>query len=233
MGLLDIFKKKPSGEAQVPSVGYPVPMGMPVPGPMPPEAPTDQVMAMQQQGLTNNQIIQTLQRQGYQPQQIYDAMAQAESRGGVEPMPEAPSAGPGLFPEAGMGAPRGEGMQREAPKGFEEVAEAIVDEKWSEFTKELGKLNEWKEATNSRLDKMDQSVNDMKADLENLHKAIVSKISEYDKNLLDVGTEIKAMEKVFQKVLPELTGSVAELSRITKTAKGKTASVPVKPVKKK
>jgi DNA-binding transcriptional MerR regulator len=224
MGLMDIFKRKPSAEPSAPTVGYPVPMGMQVPGPMPGETPTDQVMAMQQQGLTNNQIIQTLQRQGFQPQQIYDAMAQAESRGGPEPMPEAPSGGLGEFPAAGrMGG--GEGGQREAPKGFEEIAESIVEEKWNEFSKELGKMNEWKETATSRLDKVDQSMVDMKSDLDNLHKAIVSKISEYDKNLLDVGTEIKAMEKVFQKVLPELTGSVAELSRITKTVKTKPAPV--------
>jgi DNA-binding transcriptional MerR regulator len=168
---------------------------------------------MQQQGLTNNQIIQTLQRQGYQPQQIYDAMAMAENRGGMEPMmPEAPA------PEGGE-APR----QAEPPKGMEEMAEAIVEEKWHEFTRELGKVTEWQNATGSRLDKLEQSLGDMKSDLENLHKAIVSKISDYDKNLLDVGTEIKAMEKVFQKVLPELTGSVAELSRITKTVKSKPA----------
>ena len=54
-----------------------------------------------------------------------------------------------------------------------------------------------------------------------VREIIVAKISDYDKNLLDVGTEIKAMEKVFQKVLPELTGSVSELSRITKGIKGK------------
>ena len=119
-------------------------------------------------------------------------------------------------------------MQGEAPKGFEEIAEAIVEEKWHEFTRELGKVNEWKDATGSRLDKIDQSIADMKSDLDNLHKAIVSKISEYDRNLLDVGTEIKAMEKVFQKVLPDLTGSVAELSRITKTVKAKSSAVPVK-----
>ena len=63
---------------------------------------------------------------------------------------------------------------------------------------------------------------DMKADLDNLHKAIVSKIGEYDKNLLDVGTEIKAMEKVFQKILPTLTENVAELSRVTRNVKGPT-----------
>ena len=71
------------------------------------------------------------------------------------------------------------------------------------------------------MDKVEQSVVDVKADLDGLHKAIVSRIGEYDKTLMDVGTEIKAMEKVFQKVLPELTGNIQELSRITKTAKEK------------
>ncbi len=217
MGILDIFKKK-TAPSFGPPVGYPVPMGMPVPGSLPPAAPAEQVIAMQQQGMTNNQIIQTLQRQGYQPQQIYDALSQAESRAGIEPMPESPAQTPMMPAQA----------QGEVPKGYEEIAEAIVEEKWHEFTRELGKINEWKDATTSRLDKFEQSVSDMKSDLDNLHKAIVSKISEYDKNLLDVGTEIKAMEKVFQKVLPELTGSVAELSRITKTVKTKPALAPVR-----
>jgi hypothetical protein len=63
-------------------------------------------------------------------------------------------------------------------------------------------------------------MSDMKMDLDGLHKAIVARIGEYDKTLMDVGTEIKAMEKVFQKVLPELTGNIQELSRITKNVKG-------------
>jgi len=222
MGILDVFKKRQSNAYAGPPVAYPVPMGMPVPGPMQPEAPVDNVMALQQQGLTNNQIIQTLQRQGYAPQQIYDAMAMAENRNAVEPMPEAPVPGDYPSPQQQQRAPQ------EQPKGFEEIAEAIVEEKWHEFSRELVKVNEWKDSSASRLDKVEQSVNDMKSDLESLHKAIVSKISEYDKNLLDVGTEIKAMEKVFQKVLPELTGSVAELSRITKAVRAKPAAAPVR-----
>ena len=45
---------------------------------------------------------------------------------------------------------------------------------------------------------------------------MMGKISSYDQNLVDVGTEIKAMEKVFQKVLPNLTESVNKLDRMTK-----------------
>lgn len=192
MALLDVFKKKPAETAPKP-------------------APIDQVLAMQKQGLTNNQIVQALQRQGYETGAIMDAMTQAEAKKGVEPMPMPEEAPP--MPEHPM-------PETARPEAFEEIAEHIVDEKWQDFTRELAKMAEWKDSVNSRLDKIEQGMGDMKADLDNLHKAIVSKIGEYDKNLLDVGTEIKAMEKVFQKILPTLTENVAELSRVTRNVKG-------------
>jgi len=56
----------------------------------------------------------------------------------------------------------------------------------------------------------------MQQSFDKLHQAIIGKIAEYDKNILNVGTEIKAMEKVFQKVLPTFTENVNELSRVTR-----------------
>ncbi len=214
MALMDIFKKKKEEQAPY---GMPagMPQGMPpMPGEMPPmtsEVPISQVVSMQTQGLTNNQIIQTLQRQGFQATQIYDALAQAEAKRSIEPMEV-----PGEMP------PRTEA--RPAPPAHPEseaVVEQIIEEKWQELQKDLAKINEWKDMVTSRMDKLEQSMVDMKTDLDGLHKAIVSRIGEYDKTLMDVGTEIKAMEKVFQKVLPELTGNIQELSRITKNVKGK------------
>ncbi len=214
MALMDIFKKKKEEQAPY---GMPagMPQGMPpMPGEMPPmpsEVPISQVVSMQSQGLTNNQIIQTLQRQGFQATQIYDALAQAEAKRSIEPMEV-----PGEMP------PKTE--VRPAPPAHPEseaVVEQIIEEKWQELQKDLAKINEWKDMVTSRMDKLEQSTIDMKTDLDGLHKAIVSRIGEYDKTLMDVGTEIKAMEKVFQKVLPELTGNIQELSRITKNVKGK------------
>lgn len=195
MALLDFLKKTP-GQSPPPAYASPV----------------DQVLGMQGQGLTNNQIVQALQRQGYDTATIMDALSQADAKHGVEPFAPAP--------HEEMPVPQ---QQPQAPpqrsEAFEEIAEHIVDEKWQEFTRELGKVGEWRDSVNSRLDRLEQGVMDMKSDLENLHRGILTKIGDYDKNLLDVGTEIKAMEKVFQKVLPTLTENVAELSRITKQAK--------------
>jgi len=102
---------------------------------------------------------------------------------------------------------------------LEQLVEQIIEEKWRDLQKDITKVTEWKDSVGSRVDKLEQSLVDMKTDLEGLHKAIVARVGEYDKTLMDVGTEIKAMEKVFQQVLPELTGNIQELSRITKGIK--------------
>jgi uncharacterized protein (DUF433 family) len=55
--------------------------------------PTDKVLAMRQQGLSNNQIIQNLQTTGHEPNQIFDALNQADLKGSIESVspPELPS----------------------------------------------------------------------------------------------------------------------------------------------
>jgi prefoldin subunit 5 len=150
---------------------------------------------------------------------VFDALTQASSAPMMQPY-AAPAPAPAPehnFPE------HHEPAQQGAPGGFEEVAESIVEEKWHELTRDLGKIGEWKDQVTSRVDRLEQSISELRSNLENLHRAIVARISEYDKTLLDIGTEIKAMERVFSKALPELTESISELGRMTKAAKGEAA----------
>ncbi|MEA2036969.1 MAG: hypothetical protein U9O94_05640 [Nanoarchaeota archaeon] len=103
-------------------------------------------------------------------------------------------------------------------ESMEEVVEAVVEEKWKEKKKELGNLVEWKEEVNTKLAQLQQQIDDLKASFDGLHKGILGKITEYDENLNNVGTEIKAMGKVFSKVLPSFTESVNKLQRMGNTA---------------
>ena len=170
----------------------------------PPATPVDYVRNMRAQGYADQQIVEALRAQNYPESSINNAMNQAQIKTS-EPGPS-----PALlqdFPNLEKG---------DMDKGnFEEIAEAIVQEKWEELKVANAKRKEWEDTTSQDIVKLKQEVKDLKGDLDNLHKAIVSKISDYDQNLLSVGTEIKAMEKVFQKILPDLTKSVGELSRIT------------------
>lgn len=201
MALFDFGKKKQAA---------PAPPAQPAP---PQGTPTDKVVQMQQAGSSNNQIVQQLQGQGYSQTQIYDALNQAAAKRAVsnnggqtmQPPPQKPAPPPSPAPESS--------------ESTEELVESIIEDKWKEFKKKAAKEQKWKEDTETRLVKLEQTTSDLRGDLDNLHKAIVGKIGEYDRNLLSVGTEIKAMEKVFQKILPTLSDNVSELSKITKKMK--------------
>lgn len=179
--------------------------------------PVDQVIQMQQKNMTNNQIVEALQRQGFDINTIMDAIAQAEVMGGMQPLPVS-MPGPGLPP---MPPPPQQEKREEATPAAEEIAEKIVEEKWQQLDAQLKQWQDWRDNVNARVERLEQAIQDTRGDVDNLHKAIVAKIGDYDKNLMDVGTELKAMEKVFQKVLPTLTENVSELGRLTQKIKEK------------
>ena len=191
--------------------------------PAAPGNPIDQVMVMRQRGMGNDQIIQELERQGYNSSQIFDALNQASLMGpnpGIDQSQNFPQQD---FPQdqfmpsqQPMNQPQVQQPQIDKDQ-IEEVAEAIIDEKWKEFEEDLKVIIEWKEKTESKINKFEQEISDLAANINSLNRNITGKISEYDKNISSVGTEIKAMEKVFEKVLPSLTENVNRLERMSKS----------------
>ncbi|MEK6808103.1 MAG: hypothetical protein AABY14_00280, partial [Nanoarchaeota archaeon] len=104
--------------------------------------PLEQVMALRQQGYQNEQIIQILQSQGYPSNQIFDAMNQAD----IGSVPGAPSQGymqPEMQqPPEMTQTPQGQDTEPQQysldnREVIEEVAEAIIDEKWNELLKDI------------------------------------------------------------------------------------------------
>lgn len=188
----------------------------------PPASPTQNVLELRQQGLDNNQIVQSLTQQGFSPEQINDAMSLADAKGAVElqqPITQPQQAQPPVQPEQAQSMPPPPpftGGGSAADERIEELAEAIIDEKWKELSKNIDKIIAWKEKTEAKISVIEQEFVDIKKNFESLHSAILGKVSEYDQNIVSLGSEIKAMEKVFQKLLPTFTENVSELSRITK-----------------
>jgi len=202
MGLFSFGKKKKQEDADA------------APGAL----PFDQVMMMKQQGSSDDQITQNLQSQGYNTSQIYDAINRVNISGqqpAQDPTQQPPEM-PGYEMEGQMPPQQGMEPEPEPTERIEEIAEAIIDEKWKELSSDMNKVIEWKEKTESRLTKLEQQLLDIKASVDSLNSNLSNKISRYDQNITDVGTEIKAMEKVFQKVLPSLTENVNRLERISK-----------------
>lgn len=199
-------------------------------------SPINEIMQMKQQGLSNNQIIQNLQREGYTNTQIFDAMNQADTKMAVEGIQpsvldpnqaEQPAQSHGMFtqPPPDVNMPSNAAVQElntpvqstSLPTDdvrVEELVEAIIEEKWAELVKDVNKIVEWKNKMESKISEMEINLNNLKESFSDLNKAIIGKVNDYDKHILEIGSDIKAMEKVFSKVLPGFTENVNELSRI-------------------
>lgn len=113
-------------------------------------------------------------------------------------------------------------METSAPTSYndrndtEAIVESAVEEKWKDLESSLKPLLDWKEKADMRITKVEQEILILKENFDKLHEGVLGKISEYDTNLEDVGSSIKAMDKVMKEVLPELNESVNRLSRISK-----------------
>ncbi|MBI2143847.1 hypothetical protein HYU17_01690 [Candidatus Woesearchaeota archaeon] len=119
--------------------------------------------------------------------------------------------------QAGTGA--GYGGEGDISAKVEEISEAIIEEKWQDLMKDFNKVVEWKGSVEQRMAALEQRFSDLKTAFDTLQKGVVEKVSDYDKSVKDVASEMKALEQVFQKIIPTLTENVNELSRITKGMK--------------
>jgi len=206
------------------------------------------INTLKSQGLSNNQIIQTLERQGYNNTDIFDALNQTQL-GGVNTMnpsnqnnaqnmnnnpfgsnslnqnfPELDSTGDFGMPSVAPEAPGQINNMPLADPGMigstnEELIETIIEEKWNDLIKHVNKIIAWKNRTEQQVVKLEQEFSDLKDQFNELHKAVIGKVGEYDRNILNVGAEIKAMEKVFSNVLPVFVNNVKELNDISKKFK--------------
>lgn len=183
----------------------------------------DRIMQMQQQGFSNDQIVQTLQREGYKSNEIFDVIQMAEARKGVTgaaypPPPTthtsaSPAGAPGIIPPA-----RAESMI--PTEKIEEVAEAIIDEKWDELVESVNKIIDWKDKVESEMTAVNERIKQLNENMKTLQKSVMGKVEEYDRTMEEVGTDVKAMTKVFQEILPGFIENVQELSRVTSRVKG-------------
>ena len=108
---------------------------------------------------------------------------------------------------------------------IEEMVEAIIDEKWEQLTTNIGNLDAWKDKVEDEITSIKQEILRVSNRLDNLQKAVLGKVSEYSQGITEVGTEVKALEKVLQNIIEPLTSNIKELSKITKELKeGKSTS---------
>ncbi|MBS3143294.1 hypothetical protein J4446_00230 [Candidatus Woesearchaeota archaeon] len=104
---------------------------------------------------------------------------------------------------------------------IQQIAEEVVEEKWDDLMNKVGDIRLWKNKIDSDITSIKQEIMRTQNHFANLQKAVLGKVSEYNENILNINTEMKSLEKVFEKILQPLTHNVKELSKITDKLKTK------------
>lgn len=190
--------------------------------------PLEEVKQLKMQGFSDNEIIDELKGRGYPLSQINNALAQsAISEPGVAPEIENPDdfmASPEetpSFSENPSPIPTNSSFPEELQGRIEEITESIIDEKWDLLIEEVKKIVEWKSKVEEEVNKLKTDISNLKDDFKELHQGVLGKLESYDEKMTEVGTELKAVGKVFQDVIPEFVDNVKELRAITREVKGK------------
>jgi hypothetical protein len=168
----------------------------------------DNVKQLREQGLTDNLIMVELTGQGHGQDDVQAAISQADAGDLSEMAP--PSGFPTNVPQPGGDTDR-----------LQEIAENIIDQKWEELISEVRKIVSWKEQVEEEQAKIASDVQKLKDDFKILHQGVLGKLDSYDTRMQDVGTELKAVGKVFKDVVPQFVENVKELSAITKGVRPK------------
>ena len=98
---------------------------------------------------------------------------------------------------------------------LEELVESIIDEKWRSLIENFGDIGLWKDRVRTEIGSIKQELRRLENRFDNLQKAVLGKVTDYDKHMIEVGSEIKALEKVFEKIITPLTSNIKELEKIT------------------
>jgi prefoldin subunit 5 len=182
----------------------------------------DQIANMLRQGTSPNQIVQYLQSQGMAypdaQNQVNQAMAylnqmQSQQSG----FPQQNSSSAGIRPED----------MEKITKKIEEMSEAIIEEKWTEVASTIKKIEDWKKDMEDRYLELDTKFNELKSGFNSLQDSIVGKIGDYDDHIVKIGSNVKSLEKVFQKVIPFFIENVNELAKLVKKLKEQAPQEPI------
>lgn len=123
------------------------------------------------------------------------------------------------YASSSYGQPQYGGAQQIDMDRVHEIIEAIVSEKWEEVMGSIGNLAVWKEKTNNDVISIKQELIRLEERFEQLQNAILGRVKDYDEGIRGIHTEMKALEKVFEKILEPLTANIKDLNRITQEMK--------------
>ncbi|MFH0961924.1 MAG: hypothetical protein V1820_04535 [archaeon] len=126
----------------------------------------------------------------------------------------------GQPPMGQMGFDQFPQQQQQMGPSPDEIIERIIEEKWHNMQEKFDKFEESKSELFRQLQELRDSLNDLRVKYAQLQEDSVVKIEEYNKELEGVGSQIKAMQRIMQNMIPVFAENVRQLNDIVTEMKG-------------
>lgn len=194
----------------------------------------NQVVALQQQGYSDDQISSYLSQQGITPKDITDAINKSKIKAAVggesgmegmapaggmpapapggaypsypaaSPMPAAAPSPTGAPAEAGGYYPEYGGGAGMSTETITDIADQIISEKIGDVSKSLSDMSIFKETAEKQITSMDERLKNIEDKLEELRSAIIKRIGEFGEGIGEIKNEMGMMQDTFSKTLKPL-----------------------------
>lgn len=204
----------------------------------------EQVTQMKNQGINEEQIIDSLRQQGASPKQITDALAQAQIKNAVgsnndemqpsimqqneeyaPPQQEAyapqqsqeyPAQYPGYYPQEANYGEYSPGTT--STDTIIEVAEQVLAEKLQKILKPLKDLTEFKSLSEDKIINLDERLKRIEKTIDSIEMQIIGKVSSYGDTLSGIKKEMSMMQDSFGKMVKRGSSESTSLpkTRLTK-----------------
>lgn len=199
----EFFRKKP-GEFSQPEIPPQMQniqdMGSP---------PIDEMRAS---GMSSRDIVRDLTSKGY---------PSADILSGFQTPQNSPAEYPATMPTAPSPYPFKSFAPKPSTDEIQEIAESIVKEKWKASEKEIESIKKWRDDFETNLSNLSDRMTKLEMKMDSVEQAILGKVDEYGKTISDVGTELKAMQRVFSTTMPAFTENIKELQGLVEETKAK------------
>jgi len=103
----------------------------------------------------------------------------------------------------------------------QELIESVIEDRWQQVVASVGDISLWKGKVEDDLSSVKQEILRVEDRMSRLQASLLGRVDEYSRSISKVGSEVAALEKVFEKIMDPLTSNIKELNRITLELKKK------------
>ena len=183
------------------------------------------ISSMLNNGMSQQDIIDSLRQQGYDSTAIKNALLNAfRSNAGkqtaqqpIQQMQEEPVQRvqniqqPSIQENRQTYENNNNTISNQNLESIQQILEQIINEKWKSSATELNSLRSSVNINTNSIENIKDNLEKLNQRIDSIQNTMVGKTEEYNKTISDVNVELQAFEKVIDRLIPAISDSIKEL----------------------